>query len=89
MLNVKLKEKDQECRLSVLKIKELKRAVRHNQLKPLPKVPHRNDEDKKSHDTEISNFRHESAESKPKKKKQSLYKMKSMLKVLLSVETLI
>lgn len=70
MLNVKLKEKDQECRLSVLKIKELKRAVRHNQLKPLPKVPHRNDEDKKSHDTEISNFRHESAESKQKKKKE-------------------
>ena len=36
-LNIKLKEKDQECRLSMLKIKELRRAVRHNQLKPLSK----------------------------------------------------
>ena len=36
-LNIKLKEKDQECRLSMLKIKELRRAVRHNQLKPLAK----------------------------------------------------
>lgn len=35
--NVRLKEKDQECRLNALKIKELKRAVRHNQLKPLEK----------------------------------------------------
>lgn len=70
MLNVKLKEKDQECRLSVLKIKELKRAVRHNQLKPLPKAPHRNEEDKKSHDSEFShNYRHESAESKTKARK--------------------
>ncbi|CAG9315037.1 unnamed protein product [Blepharisma stoltei] len=36
-LNIKLKEKDQECRLSMLKIKELRRAVRHNQLKPIPR----------------------------------------------------
>lgn len=35
--NVRLKEKDQECRLNALKIKELKRAVRHNQLRPLEK----------------------------------------------------
>ena len=67
MLNVKLKEKDQECRLSVLKIKELKRAVRHNQLKPLPKAPTRNEEDKKSHESEVSNnFRHDSEENKKK-----------------------
>ena len=59
MLNVKLKEKDQECRLSVLKIKELKRAVRHNQLKPLPKAPNRNEEIK-SHENEYSNYRNES-----------------------------
>ena len=59
MLNVKLKEKDQECRLSVLKIKELKRAVRHNQLKPLPKAPNRNEE-VKSYESEYSNLRNES-----------------------------
>lgn len=35
MLKIKVKEKDQECRLSVLKIKELKKAMKHNQLRPL------------------------------------------------------
>ncbi|OMJ76443.1 hypothetical protein SteCoe_24185 [Stentor coeruleus] len=72
MLNVKLKEKDQECRLSVLKIKELKRAVRHNQLKPLPKAPPKlesrsnehNEEDKRMHDTD--QYRRDSSESKNK-----------------------
>ena len=35
MLKIKVKEKDQECRLSLLKIKELRKAMKHNQLKPL------------------------------------------------------
>ena len=35
MMKIKLKEKDQECRLSLLKIKELRKAMKHNQLKPL------------------------------------------------------
>jgi hypothetical protein len=35
ILTVQLKEKDQEVRLTVLKIKELKRVTRHNQLKPI------------------------------------------------------
>lgn len=35
VLSVQLKEKDQEVRLTVLKIKELKRVTRHNQLKPI------------------------------------------------------
>ena len=37
MLKIKLKEKDQECRLNLLKIKELRKAMKHNQLKPLLK----------------------------------------------------
>lgn len=37
MLKIKLKEKDQECRLSALKIKELRKAMKHNQLRPLPR----------------------------------------------------
>ena len=37
LLKIKLKEKDQECRLSLLKIKELRKAMKHNQLKPIPK----------------------------------------------------
>lgn len=35
LLKIKYKEKDQECRLSLLKIKELKKAVKHNQTKPV------------------------------------------------------
>jgi DNA repair exonuclease SbcCD ATPase subunit len=35
MLKVKLKEKDQECRLSLMRISESKKLVKHNQLKPL------------------------------------------------------
>lgn len=35
LLKIKYKEKDQECRLSLLKIKELKKAVKQNQGKPI------------------------------------------------------
>ncbi len=34
-LNKELKEKEQENRISKLKIKEMKRMLKHNQLKPL------------------------------------------------------
>ena len=35
LLKIKYKEKDQECRLNLLKIKELKKAVKQNQGKPI------------------------------------------------------
>lgn len=38
MLKIKLKEKDQECRLTFLKIKELKKVTQHNHLKPLGRI---------------------------------------------------
>ena len=38
MLKIKLKEKDQECRLTFLKIKELRKVTQHNRLKPLAKI---------------------------------------------------
>lgn len=34
-LNKELKEKEQENRISKLKIKEMRRLLKHNQLKPL------------------------------------------------------
>lgn len=39
VMEIQLKEKDQEHRLTMLKIKELKRLTRHNKLKPLTKSP--------------------------------------------------
>lgn len=39
MLKIKLKEKDQECRLTFLKIKELRKTTKHNHLKPLGRIP--------------------------------------------------
>lgn len=35
-LNKELKEKEQENRISKLKIKEMRRLLKHNQLRPLP-----------------------------------------------------
>ena len=35
ILELQAREKDQESRLADLKIKELKRSIRHNQLKPI------------------------------------------------------
>lgn len=37
MLQRELKEKEQENRISKLKIKEMKRLIKHNQLKPIKK----------------------------------------------------
>jgi len=65
-LNIKLKEKDQECRLSMLKIKELRRAVRHNQLKPLPKQGSRH------HDSKFTNMSQGGSDSRHSK--DSLYR---------------
>ena len=36
VLQKELKEKDQENRISKLKIKEMKRLIKHNQLRPNP-----------------------------------------------------
>jgi hypothetical protein len=34
-LRKELREKDQECRIAMFKLTEIKRSVKHNQLKPI------------------------------------------------------
>jgi DNA repair exonuclease SbcCD ATPase subunit len=38
MVKIKYKEKDQECRLCLLKIRELRKLTKHNQLQPLKRI---------------------------------------------------
>ena len=65
-----LKEREQENRISKLKIKEMKRLIKHNQLKPLSQMTPSENNDKKTNGTSVEKKKKEKSVKKHPKEPQ-------------------